>query len=140
MGAPILYKHPKIGVACLVQKEGKILLGQRLQSHGEGLWAPPGGHLEFGESVKDCATRELLEETGLTPLSLRLGPWVENVMEQGEKHYITLFVFIDHFVGEPKLLEPRKCLGWKWFSWQALPAPLFDSLTALMTKEPNLIY
>ena len=59
------------------------------------MWACPGGHLEFGESVEECASRELLEETGLTT-SLRLGPWVNDVME-GDKHYITLFVFVRCF-------------------------------------------
>ncbi len=55
-------------------KGREILLGQRKGAHGAGTWATPGGHLEFGESVKACATRELLEETGLKPLSFRLGP------------------------------------------------------------------
>ena len=46
-------------------KKGKILLGQRKNAHGEGTWAFPGGHLEFGESLEACAAREVLEETGL---------------------------------------------------------------------------
>ena len=131
-------KRPLIGVGCLIQRDGKILLGQRKSAHGAGCWAPPGGHLEFGESVESCATRELLEETGLKPLSLHLGPWVENVMEGGQKHYITIFVFIDKFVGEPLLLEPDKCEGWEWFHLDNFPQPLFPSITSLIEKEPLL--
>lgn len=133
-------KKPRIGVACIVQKDGKILLGQRKGSHGVGSWAPPGGHLEFGESVEACATRELLEETGLKSLFLHLGPWVENLMEDCEKHYITLFVFIDSFIGEPALLEPNKCEGWQWFTWDNLPQPLFPSISSVIVKEPNFLY
>ncbi|MBX9744884.1 MAG: NUDIX domain-containing protein [Chlamydiales bacterium] len=133
-------KKPRIGVACVVQKDGKVLLGQRKGAHGVGSWATPGGHLEFGESVEACATRELLEETGLKPLSLRLGPWVENLMEDGQKHYITIFVFIDDFVGEPVLLEPDKCEAWKWVAWDNLPQPLFPSISSVIAKEPTLFY
>lgn len=133
-------KNPRVGVSCIIYKNEKILLGQRKGSHGEGYWATPGGHLEFGESIEDCAIRELLEETGLTPLSLRLGPWVENLMENGLKHYITLFVFIDSFEGEPTLLEPDKCMGWEWFSCHSLPEPLFPSITSLISKDPSLFY
>lgn len=133
-------KKPRIGIACVVQKDGKVLLGQRKGALGVGSWATPGGHLEFGESVEACATRELLEETGLKSLSLRLGPWVENLMEDGQKHYITIFVFIDDFVGEPALLEPNKCEAWEWVAWDNLPQPLFPSISSVIAKEPNLFY
>ena len=131
-------RQPRIGVACIVQKDGKILLGQRKGSHAVGCWGFPGGHLEFGETVEECATRELLEETGLKPLSLRLGPWVENIMEEGQKHYITVFVFVDGFVGQPALLEPDKCEGWDWFTWNSLPEPLFSPIPSLLVKESHL--
>ncbi len=133
-------KKPRIGVACVVRKNGKVLLGQRKGAHGVGTWAPPGGHLEFGETVEACATRELLEETGLKALSLRLGLWVENFMENGQKHYITIFVFIDDFVGDPALLEPDKCEAWQWFDWNNLPQPLFSPVSSAIAKEPDLFY
>jgi 8-oxo-dGTP diphosphatase len=131
-------QHPRVGIACVVLNDGKILLGQRLGSHGQGSWAPPGGHLEFGESVADGAARELCEETGLKPLSLEVGPWVENIMKEEQKHYITLFVFIDRFEGSLSLLEPHKCKGWEWFDAQCLPRPLFSPIVTALKKDPHL--
>jgi 8-oxo-dGTP diphosphatase len=126
-------KRPKVGIGVLVVREGKVLLGKRKGSHGSGLWAPSGGHLEFGESVERCAARELFEETGLQALSVELGPWTSDVMDE-DKHYISIFVFISQFVGEPALLEPSKCEGWHWFDWHALPVPLFPPVRSLIEK------
>ncbi|PIS00705.1 MAG: DNA mismatch repair protein MutT [Chlamydiae bacterium CG10_big_fil_rev_8_21_14_0_10_35_9] len=132
-------QHPRVGVGCVVQRKGKVLLGKRKGAHGEGSWAFPGGHLEYGEKVSDCAARELFEETGLKALSLHEGPWVENIMTESQKHYITVFVFVDEFAGEPELLEPNKCEGWQWFSWDGLPEPLFSTISSLIEKESILI-
>ena len=35
------------------------------------LWAPPGGGMEFGQSVRDNLKREFREETGLTTEIIR---------------------------------------------------------------------
>lgn len=126
-------KKPLIGVGVVVVQNGKVLLGERKGSHGTGDWSIPGGHLEFGESVAECAKRELIEETGLVPLSLKMGPWTEDVIDN-EKHYISFFVFVNHVSGEPQLLEPQKCGGWEWFAWNALPFPLFRTVQSLITK------
>jgi 8-oxo-dGTP diphosphatase len=122
---------PKVGVSVIVMKEGKILLGMRKNAHGAGSWATPGGHLKHKESVEECALRELAEETGLKGVSLRLGPWTNDIIEE-DKHYITLFVFIDFFEGEPQLKEPHKCEQWKWFDWNDLPLPLFPTIRSLI--------
>lgn len=127
--------RPRVGVGVLVEQEGKVLLGLRKGSHGACTWAPPGGHLEFAEGVEECAKRELLEETGLRPVSYALGSWVENVMENGKKHYITLFVIVNQFEGEVQLLEPNKCEGWQWFSWNELPQPLFAPLASFVDLQ-----
>jgi 8-oxo-dGTP diphosphatase len=128
-------QRPRVGVAVVVTKEGKVLLGKRKGSHGAGTWSFAGGHLEFGESVEACARRELLEETGLEihSVALELGPWTNDHIDEN-KHYITLFVFVDQFSGTPTLLEPDKCEGWDWFDWDHLPSPLFVPVQALIEK------
>ena len=64
-------KRPLIGVAVIVIKENRVLLGKRKNSHDSGTWAFPGGHLEFKESIKDCARREVLI-TNLLKLNFKL--------------------------------------------------------------------
>jgi len=64
-------KRPLIGVAVIVIKENRVLLGKRKNSHGSGTWAFPGGHLEFNESIEDCARREVLI-TNLLKLNFKL--------------------------------------------------------------------
>ncbi|MFJ9365430.1 NUDIX hydrolase [Nocardia sp. NPDC101769] len=48
--------------AFVLDDQGQLLLIQRTDN---GLWAVPGGALEFGESVPECAVRETHEETGI---------------------------------------------------------------------------
>lgn len=42
--------------------QGHLVL---VRSHSRPGWAPPGGKREAGERVRDCAVREVAEETGL---------------------------------------------------------------------------
>jgi len=125
--------QPLVGVGVLILRDGRVLLGQRIGSHGAGSWALPGGHLEFGETPVDCALREVREETGLAldPRQLLPGPYVNDVFSAEGKHYVTLFVIARHAHGEAALMEPGKCLGWRWFGWHELPAPLFQPLETL---------
>lgn len=126
-------QRPRVGVGIVVIKEGKVLLGKRKNAHGSGNWSAAGGHLEFGETIEECAQRELYEETGITALSLHLGPWTNDIIDE-KKHYITLFVFVTQFEGEPQLREPDKCEGWRWFFWNKLPSPLFPPMTSMIKK------
>jgi len=116
---------PRVGVGVIIVKDGKVLLGQRRGAHGAGDWSPPGGHLEFMETISDCARRETAEETGMTITNIRPPVFTEEFYREENKHYINLMVTAEWESGEPQVLEPEKCLGWEWFTWDALPTPLF---------------
>ena len=123
---------PKVGVGVIVMRDGLVLLGQRQGSHGAGTWALPGGHLEFGETVAQCAIREVREETGLDIHLLSPAPYTNDVLAEEGLHYVTLFVVGISAQGEPKLMEPSKCLAWRWFRWSEMPNPLFQPLQTLL--------
>lgn len=128
-------ERPKIGIGACVIKDGRVLLGKRKNAHGEGCWCFPGGHLEFNESPKDCARREVLEETGLSIKNLRSGPCTNDIFEKENKHYVTLFIVADYDLGELKLMEPDKCEQWGWFDWDKMPQPLFLPLRNLFESK-----
>lgn len=125
-------RQPRVGVGVLVVREGRVLLGRRLGAHGAGTWALPGGHLEFGESIEACATREVMEETGLVIEAMTPGPYTSNVFPGEDKHYVTVFVVAAAPTGEARVLEPTKCDAWQWYAWSRLPQPLFAPLASLV--------
>ncbi|MEU4622495.1 NUDIX domain-containing protein [Actinoplanes sp. NPDC023801] len=51
----------------VLDEQGRLLLIQRSDNHR---WAIPAGAMELGESMEQCAVRELWEETGLRATSL----------------------------------------------------------------------
>ena len=130
-------KRPWVGVGVIVIKGNKVLLGKRKNAHGEGSWCFPGGHLEFNESVEECAVREVREETGIEIKNLRLGPFTNDVFKKERKHYVTLFVIAEYASGKAKVMEPEKCEKWAWFEWNRLPEPLFLPIQNLLKQGFN---
>jgi len=128
-------KRPYIGVAVIVIRQGRVLLGKRKNSHGAGTWQFPGGHLEYGESIEACARRELKEETGLSIEKLQMGPFTNDFFEKERKHYVTLFVIADQTRGDARVMEPDKCERWDWFPWSQLPHPRFLPIVNLLKQN-----
>lgn len=54
----------ELATICLVYKNNKVLLQNRVKEDWKG-YALPGGHIEQGESVVESVIREVKEETGL---------------------------------------------------------------------------
>lgn len=48
-----------------MERDGSLLLARHEKPDRAPYWVLPGGRLEPGERIPECATRELLEETGL---------------------------------------------------------------------------
>ncbi len=118
----------KVGVGVYIfNDKNQILLGFRNSKHGNGSWAPPGGHIEFGETPEQAIIREVKEETNLTlnPLDIEFKDFTNDFFEKTYVHYITLHFFCKKFTGSPLIMEPDKCLKWEWFDITNLPENLF---------------
>lgn len=131
---PGIENRPRVGVAVIVIRDGLVLLGKRRGAHGAGTWALPGGHLELFETIKDCARREVFEETGLSIGNIAHAAFTNDFFENESKHYVTLFVTAMHEAGEAQIREPEKCETWDWFSWRRLPRPRFLPLEHLLAQ------
>ena len=125
---------PRIGVACLVVRDGKLLLMRRRGSHGAGTWCPPGGHLDYGESVSECAAREAAEETGLAVSNLRFVGVTQDLFPEADKHYVTLWMAADAPDGDPVVAAPEEMDQVGWFDPAELPRPLFLSLENFLER------
>jgi len=115
-----------------------LLLGERVAADGAHEWQFPGGHLEMGETVLECAAREVLEETGLSFSFAEHAAFSNEMFLAGEREYITLYVTATHSSGEPEVMEPDKCIRWQWFPYNQLPAPLFLPIINLLKQAPDL--
>ena len=61
----IHFYDPKVAAGVLIEQAGRVLLVQRTQDPGRGLWTLPAGFVDAGEDPAVAAVRECLEETGL---------------------------------------------------------------------------
>jgi len=57
--------RPCVGVM-LVNSDGKVFVGKRIDTKEGDWWQMPQGGVDDGEDLKDAALRELWEETGVT--------------------------------------------------------------------------
>jgi 8-oxo-dGTP diphosphatase len=58
-------QQPLVGVGAVIVEDGRVLLIKRGKAPLLGEWSIPGGMLELGETLRQGAEREALEETGL---------------------------------------------------------------------------
>ncbi len=132
--------YPRVGIGIILfNSKNEILLGKRINSHGESTYGNPGGHLEFGETFEECIIREVLEETNLIIKDPKFLAVTNDVFEKEQKHYISIFLKA-HCLNEHELqnLEPHKVESWQWFALDKLPDNLFLPLQKLINKKGYL--
>ena len=101
---------------CLIYKEDRILLQNRVKKDWQG-WTLPGGHIEPGESIVNSVVREMKEETGLTIRNPELRGVKQFPIDGGR--YIVFLFRADEFEGELLSSEEGRM---QWFSRKELPS------------------
>ncbi|MFH1828179.1 MAG: DUF1653 domain-containing protein [Nanoarchaeota archaeon] len=128
-------ERPKVGVGIIILRDDKVLMQKRKNSHGDGTWCFPGGHLELNESPEECAKRETYEELGIDINNVYFATITNDIFTSERKHYITIYMVADSFSGEPKIMEPDKSEQFGWFNWNNLPQPLFIPIQNLLKQR-----
>lgn len=127
----------RVGIGILIfNNKNEVLLGQRINAHGALTWAPPGGHLEFGESFEACAIREVYEETSLKIVNPTFYACNNDILYEDNKHYVSIMMQAQFPQGqEIRICEPDKIVEWKWFNIKNLPTPLFMTLDHIVAHK-----
>jgi mutator protein MutT len=129
----------RIGVAvALVFRERRVLVTERpAGTHLAGSWELPGGKLRPGESVEDCAVREVREETGVDVRAVRCLPAIE--WDYPEKRVRLFPVECEWLAGAGECLEVASLL---WATRSDLRARTFPpanrSLIDDLCESPRL--
>ena len=119
--------RPLVGVGVVFVRQGLVFLARRKSVLGDGDWGSAGGHLEFGESLEDCARREAKEEFGVEVGALSY-LCVSNIVAYG-RHYLDVEFLGDIGDQEPRLMEPDAFEGFGWFPLSSPPEPLFRAMS-----------
>lgn len=131
--ANILLYCPEDDTVFLMKRSAKVTY--------PGVWGAPGGHKEQGESLKDAAAREFIEEIGGLPRPIKndLGYLSFTFNNKLIIMYI-LTVSIDTKENwTPPRLNPREVSDAKWFKISELPADRFSTITDTVSKIPSLV-
>ena len=88
-------QSPIVGVGTLIIENGRVLLVKRGHPPLQGEWSIPGGALEVGETLREAAAREALEETGLGVEATELLGVYDRVLRDPEGRTLYHYVLID---------------------------------------------
>ncbi|AEG60798.1 NUDIX domain-containing protein [Desulforamulus ruminis] len=102
----------------IVNSQGQVLLGLKKKGYHASYWIFPGGQIEFGETVAQCGTREVWEESRLQIEIKGLLGIASEI--QNNKHVVFLHLLASGD-GCPQVTEPEEVLEWRWFDTGRLP-------------------
>jgi ADP-ribose pyrophosphatase YjhB (NUDIX family) len=116
---PLILVRPSI---LIINQSGEILL----VCHDDLTWGVPGGLMELGESVEECAAREVKEEIGIYIKNLKLfgvfsGKELYTKLKNGHEYYNIVIGYIcTDFEGELKP-DGIEVLDARFFNMNELP-------------------
>ena len=129
--------RPCVGVM-LVNMDGKVFVGRRIDTKEGDWWQMPQGGVDEGEDLRDAALRELHEETGVgadkitiigqtpdelfydLPEDLMGKLWGGKYRGQRQTWYLARFAGSDEDVNLAAH-DPAEFCDWKWLDPEQLP-------------------
>jgi putative (di)nucleoside polyphosphate hydrolase len=144
----------------LVNREGLVFVGQRIDPSAHGFWQMPQGGIDPGEDIREAALRELEEETGVAahlveviapasqPLLYDLPPELLGKVWKGRYRGQQQHWFLGRFLGEDADIDleahdPPEFNAWRWIAPGLLPEVIVpfkrDVYEAVLAEFRDLI-
>jgi 8-oxo-dGTP diphosphatase len=118
------FSNRGLSIDAVIIKGDEILLVKRGAEFDTGLWATPGGYVEWDESTEGSVAREVKEETGLNVISTKF-VGVYSSPDRHPKQVINIVYLAEVEKGEPKAGDDARDV--RWFPLDALPEKMaFD--------------
>jgi 8-oxo-dGTP diphosphatase len=106
--------RPEVAVGAIVVHDGCLLLVRRRLPPGEGRWCPPGGRVEFGESLRAAVEREVLEETGIVVRTGELVGVDEDTGVDPDPYHFVILDFDAVAEGDTRLVAGDDAVDARW--------------------------
>jgi len=111
-------QQPLVGVGAIIVENGRVLLVKRGKAPLLGEWSIPGGMLELGETLRQGAEREALEETGLVVRATELlGVFDRIVLDETKRtlyHYALVDFLCEKISGDVQAAGDASDARWFW--------------------------
>jgi 8-oxo-dGTP diphosphatase len=117
-------KVVRLTVDGVIVEEGKILLIKRGNEPYKGLWALPGGFVEYGETTEKAVVREVKEETGLLCNIVKLVGVYSDPDRDPRGHTVSVVYMLKVSTGGVSAGDDA--VKARWFPVDELPELAFD--------------
>lgn len=87
-------QNPTIRVSLIIINSQRELLLVKHKKNNKEYWVLPGGHLDFGETVEQCALRELKEEVNLDGEYIKQVFLSESIDPSGRRHILNIYTLV----------------------------------------------
>jgi 8-oxo-dGTP diphosphatase len=128
----IHFADPKVAAAVLVEQDGRVLLVRRANEPFRGMWTLPAGFVDAGEDPAEAASRECLEETGLT---VRINRVVDVVAGREHPRGADFIIVYAAEVLSGDLAPADDADAADWFERAQLPPLAFRATRLLLEKK-----
>lgn len=126
--AGLLLRRPLVSVSVVpVAEDGRIALARRRDN---GRWSLPGGLVDWGEALADCAARELAEEIGLELRSIDRVVGVYSAPDRDPKVHSISVAVAASVIGEPRAVDRAEILDARLMGYAEIEAEIgLDALS-----------
>lgn len=108
--------RPILAVSTAVIRDGRVLVAERANAPGAGLFSLPGGLVEVGETLAEAAARELMEEVGVSAEPVGLCGARDIIVRDAdgrvERHFVVVSFAARWTAGEGTVSPEAAAIRW----------------------------